>query len=165
MKTPVCEIDAKSGFLCPACQDRLSRGELTEADVEVSRILHKYLEQFSLGAVEVGKAIDCGKTLVILTESDAGLLIGRGGKVASVIAKDYGKPVKIIQRTADLRKMVEELILPVRVLGINEVFKGGEKAWRVRIKRSDALRLPMQLSSIEKVLAQLTDQKTTIAFE
>ncbi len=165
MKTPVCEADAKSGFLCPACQERLSKGEITDLDVEISRILHKYREQFSLEPVEVVKAIDCGKKLVILSDSDAGLLIGRGGKVAAVLAKELGKPVKIIQRTNDLRKMIEELIMPVRVLGINEVFKAGEKEWRIRIKRSDAPRLPLEMKSIESVLNNLVREKTTIAFE
>ncbi|MDD1764536.1 MAG: hypothetical protein LUQ46_00785, partial [Candidatus Methanomethyliaceae archaeon] len=37
MKTPICFFCAKSGVLCPRCQEKLDKGDVTEADVEVSK--------------------------------------------------------------------------------------------------------------------------------
>jgi len=165
MRLPICEADAANGFLCAACQAKFYRGELAQADVDVSNILYKERGPLSLDYVSVARAFDCGKVMVVVTDSEAGLLIGRRGKVAAVLAKELGKPVKIIQRTGDLRKMVEELILPVRVQGINEVFAPSGKTHRIRIHRSDSPRLPLSVKEIEAALDFIGNEKTKIVFE
>lgn len=44
LKIPVCNFDAKTGILCSICQAKLDSGQVTEADVRVSKALAQYAE-------------------------------------------------------------------------------------------------------------------------
>ena len=165
MRLPICEADAANGFLCAACQAKFDKGELAQADVDVSNALYAQRGPLALEHVSVARVFDCGKVIVIVTQTEAGMLIGRHGKVAATLAEKLGKPVKIIHKTGDLRNMVEELILPVRVLGINEVFTASGKEHRIRLWRSDVDRMPLGVKSVEQVVSFLGGEKAVVKFE
>jgi transcription antitermination factor NusA-like protein len=165
MKLPICEADAANGFLCASCQAKLDKGELTPTDVAVANALYKQRGPLGLEKVSVSRAFDLGKSIAIISDSVAGLLIGRHGKVAGALAKELGKPVKVIHRTGDLRTMIEELTLPVRVRGINEIFSPSGKIHRVRFFKSEAPRLPVAVEDLKKVVAYLGNERAEVSFE
>ena len=37
LRIPICAFDAKTGILCAKCQAKLTAGQITEADIQVSR--------------------------------------------------------------------------------------------------------------------------------
>ena len=55
---PICDICAKTGVLCGACETKLEKGEITPLDVELSGVL------YNLGAGEIGFE----KAIVLLEE-------------------------------------------------------------------------------------------------
>jgi transcription antitermination factor NusA-like protein len=166
MKTPICELCAASGSLCNNCESRLSSGALSQLDVEVSRLLYKYRSHFSLDDVELAQILNMGRLVILVTSSDAGLLIGKKGRVVNALSKDLGMKIRIVQKTGDVKRMVEELLLPVRITGMNLVYKqGGEQEYRVRIHSQDVPRLPSDLIALEAALHKLTGQKISVALE
>ena len=52
MKLPICLVCLKSGILCPSCQEKFDRGEITPLDIEVARHF-----------LEIEKREDAGKIL------------------------------------------------------------------------------------------------------
>ena len=45
LRIPICAFDAKTGILCGKCQAKLTAGQITEADIQVSRALVKLAEK------------------------------------------------------------------------------------------------------------------------
>lgn len=166
MKTTICELCAASGSLCANCESRLNAGEISQVDVEISRLLYKYRSHFPLEEVELTQALDLGKLVVLVTASDAGLLIGKKGRVVNTLSKDLGRKIRVVQKTGDVKRMAEELILPVRVLGMNLVYKpGGGQEYRLRIPAQEVPRLPTDLISLEAALYKLTGKKISVLLE
>ncbi|MBI5228930.1 hypothetical protein HY991_02380 [Candidatus Micrarchaeota archaeon] len=167
MKTPFCENCLETGVFCPSCSEKLNKEELTETDLGISRLLHKYKRRFYLDDVVFLKSLDLGKFVLIFTATDASFLIGRGGKIVNELKKDLGgRKVKIIQRTADVTKMAEEILAPVRPMSINTVFKpDGRKAFKVRIMKKDAPLLQMEPSELRQAFSYLLGAEAFIIFD
>lgn len=155
MKTPICEVCALTTSLCASCRKKLEEGTISEKDVEVSRLLYKKKSDFSLDSVELVKTIDLEKFLVLLTKTDVGYLIGKNGRVASSLAKDLGKRIKVIKLGSELRSVVEELAFPAKPSTISTVFKKTGTERVVKIPRREVQKLPISLKELNSVLKEI----------
>jgi len=166
MKTPVCEICSVTGELCSGCQQKMDKGELGLLDVKVAELLHKHNKRFGLGEVTVSRALDLGKLLILFTETEPGLLIGKAGKVVNQLSKDLGgRHVRVIHSNISFKQYAAELLLPVKPLGINIAYKSGGEEYRVRIARKELPRLPTDLESLKRGLAFKADKPVSFALE
>lgn len=165
MKIPICDICAKSGVICSGCEEKLRKGQLTEADVAASKLLYKLKEKYNLESADISKVLDLGRLILVLTKGDVGVLIGREGKVVSELSHAFGKKVRIAEMSGDVKKTISDIILPAKLLGINTVYKGGEKRFRVRFLRSEIKQIPVDINTLEKALNSIMDAKVQIAFE
>ncbi|MEM3030453.1 MAG: hypothetical protein QXH27_01845 [Candidatus Micrarchaeia archaeon] len=165
MKLPICELCASTSVLCSGCSERLAEGRLTQLDVDASRLLHRLAADHPLENIELKRALDLGKVVLLLVRGDVGALIGREGRVVNEISKGLGKKVRIAEDAGDLKKMLADIVSPARVLGINQVFKREGTAFRIRIPKADIPSLPVPLSVLEKALASLFSAPAEIFFE
>ncbi len=165
MKTPICDLCLKTGLLCPGCQKRLSEGTLSKLDVDVAQMLYKINDTHNISEASFVRALDLGRVVLIITEGDVGILIGRGGSVVGQISSALGKKVRIVEYSGDIRKSITDIIMPARLLGINTVWKAGREIFKVRISRSDAFALPVDSGSLEGVIKSWTGKEVAIAFE
>lgn len=165
MKIPICEICAKSTALCSGCEEKLKAGRLSELDVKISRLLEKLAETHNMQGADFYKAVDLDKLVLVLTKGDVGVLIGKEGRVVSEISNAVGKKVRIAEVSGDMRKTVSDVLVPVRVLGINTIFGDGKQKYRVRLPRNEMRQLPADVKTLEKALGQLFDAEVMIAFE
>lgn len=165
MKIPICEICAKSTALCSGCEEKLKAGRLSELDVKISRLLVKLAETQNLDGADFYKAVDLDKLVLVLTKGDVGVLIGKEGRIVSEISSAVGKKVRIAEVSGDMRKTVSDVLVPVRVLGINTIFGDGKQKYRVRLPRNEMRQLPADVKTLEKALGQLFDSEVLIAFE
>ncbi|MEM4348295.1 MAG: KH domain-containing protein [Candidatus Anstonellaceae archaeon] len=165
MKTPVCEQDAINGSLCSLCAKKLQAGKITQLDFEVAQILYKINEKHNITNASFTKALDLGKVVLILTEGEVGLLIGKDGKVVGEISSALGKKVRIAEAQGDVKKTIADIISPVRLLGINKVFSQGKEFTKVRLPKKDLPRLPIDLQTLERVLCQLLEEEVKLVFE
>jgi len=165
MKLPICELCASSGILCSGCSAKLSDGRLTELDVKISTLLYRMKDKYNLDDADFTKAIDLGRVVLVLTKGDVGKLIGREGKVVAEISQEVGKKVRIAEMSGDVRKTISDIIMPAKLLGINEVFGVAGRGYKVRLPSSELSRIPLDLNSLEKALYSLLDAKVSIVFE
>jgi transcription antitermination factor NusA-like protein len=162
MKLPVCDICAKTGVLCSACESKLSAGSVTEFDVELSRILYELFE----GEVGFKRAVDTEDFVVILTDKEnVGKIIGKGGAVIRIISKTLGKQVRVVG-VGNMEEMIYDFIAPARVRGINKVYKpAGVVTYRVRIDSRDKDKLRINLEGMEKVISSIVGTQVKLSFE
>ncbi|MCX8198274.1 MAG: hypothetical protein N3F07_03755 [Candidatus Micrarchaeota archaeon] len=165
MKTPIPEEDIRSGQMGKETKRKLSEGKITELDFEVAQILYKINERRNISAASFRKALDFGSTALILTEGEAGVLIGKDGKIVSEISSALGKKVRIVEVGKDIRKTVSDVIAPARLLGINRVFHQGREIAKVRLPKTDLARLPIDITCLEKALRELMEEEVKLEFE
>lgn len=165
MKTPICEICAKTETLCSGCKEKLGKEKISELDVEVSKLLYKINEKHNISEASFVKALDLGRMIIILTEGDVGILIGKEGKVVSELSQSLGKKVRIAEYTGDLKKSIADIVTPARLVGLNKLYQKGKETYRVRLLKSEISLLPLDINTLEKVLHSLVGEEVKIAFE
>ncbi len=165
MKMPVCEMDVATNSLCNSCSAKMQSGELSPIDAKVCEFLYKRKSDLSLENVEFRKAIESSNAVVIITDSEPGLLIGFGGKVARELSKFLGKHVKVVGSKVDIHVALSELLTPLRVHGVNTVFKSGGKAYKVKMSKADEKRLPLPREVIDKVMKAVCTEPVIFEFE
>ena len=162
MTLPICAICAKTGVLCNACEAKLQRGEISDLDVELSKILYK------LGKGEIGfeRAIDTDNFIIVLTKKDnIGKIIGKGGDNIRLLSNKFGKQLRIIG-TDNLEDTIYDFVAPARIIGISTVYKpDGTVMRRVRINKKDKKKLRMDIKEIERLISSLTNDRVEISFE
>lgn len=165
MKTPVCESDVRAGQLCPECKAKLASGKISQLDFDVAQILFRINERYNISNASFYKALDLGKVILILTKGEVGLLIGKQGKVVSELSSALGKKVRIAEMQGDVKKTIADIIMPVRLFGINKVFHEGREVSKVRIAKHDLPHLPMDINSLETILKAVLEEEVKLEIE
>ena len=162
MALPICDICAKSGVLCAACEEKKQKGKITELDVKISQLI------YNLGEGEIGfdRAIEMDEFIIILTQKDnIGKIIGKAGANIRNLSNELGKQVRVIS-VGDLTDTIYDFVAPARIIGINTVYKpDATTIRRVRINGKDKSKLRMSLEDINKLVSSLSDDTVEITFE
>ncbi|MDI9623489.1 MAG: KH domain-containing protein [Methanothermobacter sp.] len=163
MGLPICDVCLKSGILCQGCEDKLKSGEVTELELEISKVLYRLAE----GKLGFKRAIDMGDVVIIITDRDqVGKLIGKGGKIVRTISRAIGKRVRVVGEDSDLKSVAEDVLAPARISGINIVYgKDGKEKFKIRVIKEDARRIPASLDVLNKIIKRLTGEETTIVVD
>ncbi len=161
MALPICEICAKSGVLCSACESKLQKGKISEVDVELSKILHELGQDIGFD-----HAIDTENVILVVTAKDQiGKFIGKSGDNLKILSGKLGKQLRVIGR-GSLEETIHDFVAPAKVLGINTVFKpDGSTTRRVRVRGKDKKRLRVSPGEMEKLIKSLADDEIEILFE
>jgi transcription antitermination factor NusA-like protein len=165
MQTPIPEEEIRAGELSAGTKKKLAEGMITPLDVEVAQILYKINERYNISNASFYRALDLGRTVLILTKGEAGVLIGKQGKTVSELSSAIGRKVRIAEVRGDMRKTVSDIIMPAQLLGINKVFHEGREVTKVRIGKRELAQLPLDLASLEKALRSLLESEVQIVFE
>lgn len=167
MKLPICLVCIKSGILCPSCQEKLDRGEITPLDIEVGKHLLELENKYPvLKDATFFKAVDTEKMLIVLVKSDGRSLRPLWNRISKVMSNKIGKPVRIIEKTASIRQIAEQVLAPARVLGVNIVWlPDGSRENYIRVPRSDLRRLSIRKEQAEKVISEFTKETVRIIAE
>jgi transcription antitermination factor NusA-like protein len=167
MRTPICEICLKSGILCPGCQEKLSSGEISQLDVDMSKLLYKIVNEYNVPkdflfvkTYEVDDLI-----ILVVGKNDVGNIVGKGGKILKILQKELHNKIRVVEDTKNIRKMAEDLLYPARVVGINIIFLPEGERKRIRILHEDSNRLPIELSMAEGIIKTLTGEEITITVD
>ncbi len=168
MELPICEICVKEDILCPSCEEKLRKGEITEIDVKLSKLIYKLSEKYpGIRGISIKKTIDMGNLLVLIVgKNEIGNLIGKGGSIIKRIKKEVKRKIKVLEETENEKKLVQDVLLPARVQGINIVYmRDGTQEYKVRIPKEDMQALPADVQTIEKLLKRVTKKDMKVIFE
>ncbi len=159
VKAPICEVCQRSDVLCPVDEEKLRRGEISELDVKISRILYQLDRKYRIGPdFEFVRAFDMGSFILVLVRGEVGRLIGKGGKVLRAFRQAVGKPVRIVEVGVDLKKTLQDLFGNVRVLGIDLVFRPEGQVYRIRVPRKELRYLSFPYADVTRALGILLDK-------
>jgi len=165
MQTPLCDSCLRSEFLCDACGKKKSTGEITELDIAISKHLVDINETHNISEAKFVKAIDLGRAVLILSGTDVGILIGKQGKVVAELSRRLGKKVRIAEYSGNIKKSIEDIVLPARLLGINTVYHMGKEVTKVRFPKNDMRAMPVDPQSLETALKSIMGRDIMVVFE
>jgi transcription antitermination factor NusA-like protein len=168
MKTPICTIDIKSGFLCGRCQDKLEKGLITQLDIDMAKELLSLEDKNpSLKDVEFKRAVDTGQmVIVIVGQGNLPEALTSKGNVIKELEKRLSKKIRVIEENSNIRRTIEDMVTPAAVLGINTLWlPDGSLEKKVRLSANDSKKLPADIQVLEEAVKSLTRERIRIVFE
>ena len=164
MKYPLDRVCVKSGIFCPSCQRKLDTGVVDWSEVDVIRALMELEEKsVELRRGEYVKAFIMDNTVILILKN--GWDRGELNKIARELSNKLGKKVKVALLTGDQRILVEQLLSPARVLGVNVVWlPDGSEQISIRVSSRDRRRVG-NVSAWEKIFTSILGKPTRIVFD
>ncbi|MFP3136954.1 MAG: transcription elongation factor NusA [Nitrososphaeria archaeon] len=167
MKLPICLADAKIGILCPRCEARLERGEITSVDVDVSFILAKAAKDIPLlDDLTLVRAREIeGDLVLILGSGDARRLLSDPTALRKL--KEYLHNDRLwITEEGDDRRFIEYLLHPLHVLTLNTVWlPDGSKTTRVLVAGRPGRGSGVDLERAKRIIKAIRGLDLEIRFE
>ena len=167
MKLPICYFCARTKILCPTDMKKLESGEITQLDVDVAHELVMLKEKKfpELDKIEFIKAIRKGNLTIFIVRGSTGINRGTLIKISRELEnKGYGR-VRFVERGHDVKLLVEQIVSPSRVLGVNILWlPDGSSEYTIRIPFRDARRMPVKKDIAEEILSKLLGKYVRIIF-
>ena len=167
-KIPICKVCAKTGVLCASCQSKLEDGQVSKLEVELSKAFLELEKKFSeLKKVSFYKAIEKNDLVILIVgKGDITRIIGEYGKTRKALQDRFNKSFRIIVKSKNPKKILEDLIAPTPVLGINRIFlPTGEIENKARLSENHHNKVAIAIDTLENIIYSLTGTHIRIVFE
>lgn len=167
MKGPFCNFCLQTGILCGKCQSIIDSGELTNVDISVAMALNKLEQRYNdIKDITFFRAVEVGSLIIVLVgENDLSVILGNRGKIIKELEQNLKKKIRVLETSSSTGKMVEDLLAPAEIAGINTIWlPDGTKVKKVRV-RGQRGKLPASVDTLEDVVQKLTDEPIRIVFE
>ena len=167
LKIPICTFDAKTGILCAKCQNKLDTGQLTQADVQVSKALVKLSEKNpDLNKTTLLRSVEADGNYVLEVEQSDAALFRAKPELKTKLEEALKQKVWIVGSSPSDRRFLEDLFYPNRILTVNTVWlPDGSKLTKVIIPGRRAERGAGELEALKKVVKQVRGIELMIEFE
>ncbi|MDY6789122.1 MAG: hypothetical protein SVV03_04125 [Candidatus Nanohaloarchaea archaeon] len=168
METPLCSVCQDSDdILCTGCQQKIEDGELTETAVEVSRFLMDEAERVNtLRDIEIKSVKEASGAIVIITgKGDGPKVVGRNGEVVKKLANEFNSSIRVVEDSGVDDEVIENLLEPVEVQGINTVYKPEGTQKKVVVNKGDKSRVPITREEFKEIVKELTGEEYTLSYE
>ena len=166
MKFPICSVCLKNNILCNACAEKVGEKEIKIDEIKIYRRLNRFLkDQKTLKSVEIKRIVGNNMLLIVTEKNDAAKLIGRDGRIVKKLAKELGRPVRIVEQPSKLKDFVNDVFFTVPILGINVVYKPEGELYRIRIPKTERTKLPVSSDIFIDVSKSLFHVDTEVIFE
>ena len=167
MRTPICNVCLRSGILCQGCKNKLKEGRISELDIKISRTLFEIAQKRrGLEKINFKRAISTSGLIVLMVgRGEIPFAVGRGGKVVRELENQLRTKIRVVEEGTQTRKLAQDILTPVKVLGVNVLYSGGKEEYRVRVPRLHLKRLPANVKGIQALLTKLTNKNIAIVFE
>lgn len=168
VNTPICSFCAQTGMLCQSCQRKMDDGTITQDDVTLARELIKLENQFpqlkELTLLRIIHSPDFN--ILVVEKGNIPSLIGPKGRILKILENTINKRLRVIEKGSNYIKVIEDLLSPLRVLGINKIFlPTGETVQKVRIQRGKGIRIKYETEELEKLVYNITGKLVRFSFE
>jgi transcription antitermination factor NusA-like protein len=168
VKTILDAFCIKSGILCRKCQEKIEKGQISDLDLKIIRLLSD-LEKNNqaLQDLTYHKAVEVdGNIAILVNRRDMGKILGGGARTVHAISDSLGKRVKILGQGGDERQFLEDLLSPLAILTLNTVWiPDGTTETKVILIGRQPKRMPVDLEIVKKTAKQLRNMTLRIEFE
>jgi transcription antitermination factor NusA-like protein len=168
VKTILDAFCVKSGTFCRKCQEKIEKGQITDLDLKIIRLLTELEKQNpALQDVTYQKAVEAENSVVILLDKrDMGKVLSDGAKTVHAISDSLGKKVKILSYGGDDRQFLEDLLTPLSILTLNTIWiPDGTTETKVILSGREPRRMPVDLVVAKGLAKQLRNMSLRIEFE
>lgn len=165
MKYPLDKICIKSGVFCSSCQRKIEAGVVTEDDIQVLRALINLEDKLKfLKKGEYVRSISLPEEIIVLLKNN--FEIAELAALEKELSGVMGKKVKVVEYTSDLKKLIEQIIAPASLLGVNKIWlPTGDELISIRISRRDRKYLAKSKEHYELLIERISGTKARIIFE
>ena len=176
MKTAICTFCAQTGMLCKDCQTKLNNGEVSDNEITIAKVAAEFEKQFpNASKVTITKTIEKPEFILLLVKSgDLRLLTGGTADFDKRLEKELMKPIKIIEKSKNKRKLIDEIFAPALITGINTIFvpirspKPGqssvEEEMVVVLSADQKPKLPGSIDELKEIIELLIEEEIRIEF-
>ncbi len=167
MKAPICNVCLKSDVLCSGCEEKLEEGEITETEVEVSRILQDLSSEYaSLRDSEILRIFEAENVIVIVTaEGDGAKVVGRKGEIVKEVADQADKSIRVVEKTGDDLETIKGLLSPAEVESVNTVFTPDGQEKKIVVSDEYSGKINLSTDEFEDIIAEITEEEYQLSFE
>lgn len=168
VKTSLDNFCVKSGVLCPRCEEKLRKGQITDLDLQVVRILSELEKDFPiLQDVSFERAVESGEVLAILVnKQDVGKVLSSGGKIVRAVGEKIRRRIKILGYSGDSRQLIEDLFSPISILTINTVWLPDETTeTKVILHGRKPRYIPVDFELARRLAKEIVGMTLRIEFE
>ena len=142
-------------------------GKISELDIEIANLLLKLEKGYpSLQKISFHKAYGAENILAIIVgQGNLPHVLGYGGKIIRELQTKTGKKVRVIEKSGEMRKFLEDLFMPVPVTTINTIWlPDGSTETRV-ILPNRSRRLPTDIETLKKLVKDIKGLTLRVEFE
>ncbi|MBN3036853.1 MAG: KH domain-containing protein [Candidatus Diapherotrites archaeon] len=164
MNAPICEECIEKGELCGECEQKKNKGEVTELDISLARLLRRMEMKDLVKNPSFEKTVDLDDMIIVVTNARVGNLVGKGGRIVRVLKKELGKKVRVINGK-DFKSSMQDLVSPARLTSVNTVFSQDGEYFKVILPSGEARKLTASKESIENAGKALSGKQVVLEFE
>ncbi len=166
MRLPVCNFDIESDMLCPNCQSKLDRGEITGFDIQFSKwLLEKEKTHPNLESLTLRKATQTENRLILIVNKNDKETLLAEEDLMKEIEDQYGDVV-IIEGAPKLRKIVREFITPAIEVGVNSLWSpDGTKESIVMLREEDRSRIKFSTGELREIISAIMGESVLFEYQ
>ena len=168
VKTILDNFCVKSGVLCPKCEEKVVKGQVSKLDLDIIQLLCEVEKDYpSIQEVTFNKAVEVENFLAILVDkADMAKILSQGGKIIKEISARTNKRVRILNYGGDERQFLEDLLSPFSILTINTIWlPDGSTETKAILYGRTPKRVPVHFDIIKRLAKEIRGMTLRIEFE
>ncbi|MCJ7478793.1 MAG: hypothetical protein MUP63_01285 [Candidatus Nanohaloarchaeota archaeon QJJ-7] len=168
MQTPLCSVCLENDdILCNGCRSKLDDGDITQVDVDLSRLLYRLSDKIgTLEDITIKRTVQTSNAVVILTgKGDGPKVVGRDGRVVKKIADEFDKSIRVVEDTGEVTEVVDKLLSPVEYEGIRTVYRPDGEEKKVTVDEDYEPRVPFTKEEFRDLVEDLTGEMIVLSYE
>lgn len=166
MRLPVCKFDIENESLCPNCQERLDRGEITEFDIEMCKWLLAQIESHPvIEDLELRRAVRTEDRLILIVRKGNKNLLGSDKEFMAELESTFGEPM-IFEGSPKLRSVVRMLIAPAVEVGVNSLYlPNGFKESIVMLRPEDRDKIEYSKEELRSIVSAVMGESVLFQYQ
>ena len=131
----------------------------TQEELKLINILIGLHEKYKFNDVQYDVSIETSERTILVCTGKIGNLIGKQGTIIKELAKKNNKPVRIIEKSKDVKKMAQDLLGNTPVDSANKIYSTEGEQNKIIISQ----KMPeTKISELENILEKILETKTKI---
>ena len=167
MKVPICNFDAKNAILCPQCESKIERGEITEADVEASiKLADLAKTDPKVDNFKLYKCRKINENYIIHLDKNDIFTIRQSRQLYKLIQSKFEGKIWLVEAGESDNRFIEDLFFPTKILSINSVWHpNGSQKTKAIVSGRWTPKFPIDIEQAIKIIKNARNLDIEIEFE
>ena len=167
LRIPICAFDAKTGILCAKCQTKLTAGQISDADIHVSKALVKLAEKIGeVNKMTLLRSFQVDGNYVLEVEQSDAAIVRSKPEIKQKLEEQLKGRVWVIASSNSDKRFLEDLFYPIRLLTVNTVWlPDGSKLTKAIIPGRRVERLNPEIETLKRIVRHVKGIELMVEFE